>query len=65
MTKPMYIDPANYRDYESFISGVDYAKGWNAAMDFIFPEEAKKREKKAKLQNIKVLGDCNGKEENS
>ncbi len=40
---PIYRDPPTLRSYEDFKVGVAYTKGWNDAMDAIFPEEAKKR----------------------
>lgn len=33
------------RDYEDYVSECNYTKGWNDAMDFIFPEAKEKREK--------------------
>lgn len=38
---PLYKGTPTARDYED-----DYTKGWNDAMDFIFPEAKEKREKK-------------------
>lgn len=37
---PLYKGTPTARDYED-----DYTKGWNDAMDFIFPEAKEKREK--------------------
>lgn len=33
------------RNYEDYISEYNYTKGWNDAMDFIFPETKEKRER--------------------
>ena len=43
--KPLYKSVPTMRNYEDHISECDYTKGWNDAMDFIFPEAKKKREK--------------------
>lgn len=43
--KPLYKSVPTMRNYEDYISECDYTKGWNDAMDFIFPEAKKKREK--------------------
>lgn len=45
--KPLYKSVPTMRNYEDYISECDYTKGWNDAMDFIFPE-AKKGERKGK-----------------
>lgn len=42
--KPLYKSVPTMRNYEDHISECDYTKGWNDAMDFIFPEAKKKRE---------------------
>lgn len=36
--KPTYMYPPNYRDYKTYLYGVQYAQGWNDAMRFIFGE---------------------------
>lgn len=46
------------RNYEDHISECDYTKGWNDAMDFIFPEAKEKREKERRACGRKV-GLCN------
>ena len=33
---PIYLGYANHRDYEKYLKAVEYAKGWNAAMDYVF-----------------------------
>lgn len=36
ITKPMYKSAPTVREYEEYLLECEYAKGWNAAMDFIF-----------------------------
>lgn len=60
---PIYIDPPTFRDYEDFRIGIAYTKGWNDAMDAIFPEEVKKRwieqmKKKLRVLSNEVNGDA-------
>lgn len=40
--KPLYKSVPTMRNYEDYISECDYTKGWNDAMDFIFPEVKEK-----------------------
>lgn len=53
--KPLYRSVPTMRNYEDYISECDYTKGWNDAMDFIFPEEKKKREKEKIKKNISII----------
>lgn len=53
MNKPMYIEPPNYRDYELWKLGCEYARGWNDAMDAIFPQEAEKRKKEKRKKELR------------
>lgn len=47
---PLYKGTPTARDYED-----DYTKGWNDAMDFIFPEAKEKREKERVRKNISII----------
>ena len=53
--KPLYKSVPTMRNYEDYISECDYAKGWNDAMDFIFPEAKKKREKEKIKKNMSII----------
>ena len=54
-TKPVYRTPQTFRNFENYQSAVAYTKGWNDAMDFIFPDEKKRREKEAMKKMIKIV----------
>lgn len=43
--KPQYRTYPTFRNYEDYHDAEQYTKGWNDAMDYIFPE-AKKQGKK-------------------
>lgn len=53
--KPLYKSTPTMRNYEDYISEYNYTKGWNDAMDFIFPEAKKKRERKRIKKNISII----------
>lgn len=42
---PLYRSTPTMRNYEDYIIEHNYTKGWNDAMDFIFPEAKEKRER--------------------
>ena len=44
--KPMYITPRTFRDYDMYREECARARGWNEAMDMMFPKEAEERRKK-------------------
>jgi len=44
--KPQYRTYPTFRNYEDYHDGEQYTKGWNDAMDYIFPEAKKKQGKK-------------------
>lgn len=52
---PLYRSVPTMRDYEDYISECDYTKGWNDAMDFIFPEAKEKREKERIRKNMSII----------
>lgn len=53
--KPLYRSVPTMRNYKNYISECDYTKGWNDAMDFIFPETKEKREKERIKKNISIV----------
>lgn len=52
---PIYRDPPTFRNYYDFQLGIEYTKGWNDAMDAIFPEEAEKRQIEQMKKNLRVV----------
>lgn len=52
---PLYRSVPTMRNYEDYINECDYTKGWNDAMDFIFPEAKKKREKERTKKSISII----------
>lgn len=53
--KPLYKSVPTFRNYEDYHDAEQYTKGWNAAMDFIFPEEKKIRERESVKEKIKLI----------
>ena len=45
--KPHYRSVPTFRNYEDYHDAEQYIKGWNDAMDYIFPESKKAREKES------------------
>lgn len=41
--KPLYKSVPTFRNYEDYHDAEQYTKGWNDAMDYIFPESKKAR----------------------
>lgn len=52
---PLYRSVPTMRNYEDYISECDYTKGWNDAMDFIFPEAKKKRKKERTKKSMSII----------
>lgn len=52
---PLYRSMPTMRNYEDYINEYNYTKGWNDAMNFIFPEAKKKREKERVKRNISII----------
>lgn len=52
---PLYRSTPTMRNYEDYISECDYTKGWNDAMDFIFPEAKEKREKERIKKKLSII----------
>jgi hypothetical protein len=53
--KPTYMNVPTFRNYEDYCDAVEYVHGWNDAMDYIFPESKKAREKESKKKKIKII----------
>ena len=53
--KPLYKSVPTFRNYEDYHDAAQYVKGWNEAMDYIFPESKKKREKEAMKKKLMSL----------
>lgn len=43
--RPHYMSVPTFRNYEDYHDAENYTKGWNDAMDYIFWESKKAREK--------------------
>ena len=52
---PLYRSTPTMRNYKDYIDEYNYTKGWNDAMDFIFPEAKEKREKKRIKKSISII----------
>ena len=52
---PLYKSTPTMRNYEDYISEYNYTKGWNDAMDFIFPEAKKERERESIKKNFCIV----------
>lgn len=55
INKPSYRSVPTFRTYEDYHDAECYTKGWNDAMDYIFPESKKARDREAVRNNLKVL----------
>lgn len=55
LKEPLYKYVPTFRDYEDYHDEEQYTKGWNDAMDFIFPEAMKAREKRSIKKNFSLL----------
>ncbi len=44
-----------FRNYEDYRDAEQYTKGWNDAMDFIFPEAKEKRERESIKKNFCIV----------
>lgn len=52
---PLYRSVPTMRNYKDYINEYNYTKGWNDAMNFIFSEAKKKREKERVKRNISII----------
>ena len=55
LKEPLYKYVPTFRDYEDYHDEEQYTKGWNDAMDFIFPEAMKAKEKQSTKKNLTLL----------
>lgn len=53
--KPLYKSVPTFRNYEDYRDAEQYTKGWNDAMDFIFPEAKKERERESIKKNFCIV----------
>lgn len=53
--KPSYRSVPTFRSYEDYHDAEQYTKGWNDAMDYIFPEAKKAREREVERKILKLL----------
>jgi hypothetical protein len=44
-----------FRDYEDYHDAEQYVKGWNDAMDYIFPNAKKAREKESIRKKFNIV----------
>lgn len=52
---PILIEPPTFRDYNDFKMAIEYTRGWNDAMEAIFPEEVKKRQIEQVMKKLRVV----------
>jgi len=62
--EPLYKSVPTFRNYEDYHDAEQYTKGWNDAMNFIFPETKKAREKESIKKKL-LKAESEGKYENS
>ncbi len=55
INKLSYRSVPTFRNYEDYHDAEQYTKGWNDAMDYIFPESKKARDREAVRKNLKLL----------
>lgn len=53
--KPLYQSVPTFRNYEDYHDAEQYVKGWNDAMDYIFPESKKAREKESIKKKFNII----------
>ena len=53
--KPSYRGVPTFRNYEDYHDAEQYTKGWNDAMDYIFPESKKARERESIKNNFNII----------
>lgn len=55
LKEPLYKYAPTFRDYEDYHDEEQYTKGWNDAMDFIFPEAMRAKGKQSIKKNLTLL----------
>lgn len=53
--KPLYKSVPTFRNYEDYHDAEQYVKGWNDAMDYIFPESKKAREQESIKKKFTII----------
>lgn len=53
--RPHYRSVPTFRDYEDYHDAEQYIKGWNDAMDYIFPESKKAREEESIRKKFRII----------
>lgn len=55
INNPLYKSVPTFRNYEDHRDAEQYVKGWNDAMDFIFPESKEEREKESMKKKFNII----------
>ncbi len=55
ITKPIFKSAPTFRNYEDYLYGEAYTKGWNDAMKFIFAEETESERAKQLRANFRLV----------
>lgn len=53
--RPWYRSVPTFRSYEEYHDAEQYIKGWNDAMDYIFPEIKKAREEESIRKKFRII----------
>lgn len=53
--RPHYRSVPTFRSYEDYHDAEQYIKGWNDAMDYIFPEIKKAREEESIKKKFRII----------
>lgn len=53
--RPLYRSVPTFRGYEDYHDAEQYIKGWNDAMDYIFPESKKAREEESIKKRFRII----------
>jgi len=53
--RPHYKSVPTFRNYEDYHDAEQYTKGWNDAMDYIFPESKKSMEKESIKKKFNII----------
>ena len=53
--KPLYKSVPTFRNYGDYHDAEQYVKGWNDAMDYIFPELKKAMEKETIMNKFNII----------
>lgn len=53
--KPLYQSVPTFRNYEDYHDAEQYVKGWNDAMDYIFPESNKLKAEESIKKKFNII----------